>query len=252
MPGKRIAVIFKYVVVFALILTSCRRSDYIIPADKFVDVLVDLHLADAIALHNDPKYSGFVLDSTDLYGTLFSNHGVTREQFDSTVRYLGTHPDEFLDIYDKVIARLQILNDELMDKPVPDQDADTELVWQDNRVYAFPEMGSERAEVNIPVRTTGEYTVKVTMKIYNDDESRNPKMSLWFWYDDNTPEGYREPFPEVDLKKSDEQTTYTVTKTLENSKVTHIRGFLIDYANRNENFLQHALITEVTVYLKPL
>lgn len=251
MPGKRIAAIVKYLLVLIILSSACRKDNYIIPAEKFVDVLVDLHLADAIALHNNPRYSGFSLDSTELYGTLFQNHGVTREQFDSTVRYLGSHPDEFLEIYDKVIAKLQILNDEIMNIPVTEVTEKGELIWQDSKVYAFPEMGKDRVEVNIPVRGKGEYILEVTMKIYDDDESRNPKLSVYFWYDDHTTDGYHYLFPEVPLRKGDEQATYTTSKILDDEKVTYIKGYLIDYANRNDDFTQHALITEVTLYYKP-
>jgi len=251
MPGKRIAVIVRYLLVLIILSTACRKDNHIIPEEKFVDVLVDLHLADAIALHNNPRYSGFALDSAELYGTLFNNHGVTREQFDSTVRYLGSNPDEFLEIYDKVIAKLQILNDEIMDIRENEVSEKGELIWQDSKVYAFPEMGKDRVEVNIPVREKGEYTLEVTMKIYDDDESRNPRLSVYFWYDDHTPDGFRYAFTEVPLRKSDEQVTYTTSKVLDDERVTYLKGYLIDYANRNDNFIQHALITEVALYYKP-
>ena len=251
MPGYRIIKTFTYCLIFLLFFASCKENKNLIPEDKFVDVLVDLHIADAIALNNIPRYSGFELDSAELYGAVFDEYGITLAMFDSTISYYGSHPDAFLEVYDKVTAKLKMLNDELMNEPSQDEGSvASELVWQDNRVYAFPEMGTNRVEINVPVQVVGEYTVSATIKLYKDDESRNPGMSLYFWYDNQTPDGYRDPFPEVSLKKSEEQISYVTTKVLSDSRVTHIRGYVLDYSNRNNDFKQHALVSDVSVILK--
>jgi hypothetical protein len=248
MPVNKTIRNFLYSLLLITFISSCRQNEYLIPSDKFVDVLVDLHLADAIALQNTPASTGFILDSANLYGSVFKEHGISEAMFDSTVSYYGSHPEEFLQIYDKVIAKLQLMNDELIKQPLAG--AMSELVWEDSRVYAFPEMDTGRVEINVPVRITGEYTVSATIKLYKDDESRNPSMTLYFWYDDNTPGGYSDPFPEVKLKKSDEQLTYTATKVLDDVRITHIKGYVLDYSNRKNDFIQHALVSEVTVTIK--
>jgi len=106
-----------WVVILLLAVTalSCNRASRknIINAKKFVNVLVDIHLADGMANENmmhDPNYP---LDSASLYGSVFKKYGVTRAMFDSTLIYYSAHPDDFQKLYNKVTAKLKRMEDEL-------------------------------------------------------------------------------------------------------------------------------------------
>jgi hypothetical protein len=99
----------------AILAMSCsyRRYGDIIPGKKFVNVLVDIHLADGIAVENMSHAKLALLDSASLYGSVFDKYGVTRPMFDSTMSYYSEHPDDFQKIYNKVTAKLKLLEDEL-------------------------------------------------------------------------------------------------------------------------------------------
>jgi hypothetical protein len=101
--------------VFAL---SClgRSGRYIIPEKKFVDVLVDIHLADGIAMDNMRYSDAFVLDSASLYESVFNKYKITRAQFDSTMQYYSAHPDDFQQVYNKLTAKLKRMEDGLKTK----------------------------------------------------------------------------------------------------------------------------------------
>jgi hypothetical protein len=99
----------------AILAVSCTHRKYgeIIPPKKFVNVLVDIHLADGIAVENMSSIKGPVLDSASLYGSVFNKYGVNRTMFDSTMSYYSEHPDDFQKIYNKVTAKLKRMEDEL-------------------------------------------------------------------------------------------------------------------------------------------
>ena len=99
----------------AILALSCshRRYGDIIPPKKFLNVLVDVHLADGIAVENMSHAKGLLLDSASLYGSVFKKYGVTRTMFDSTMSYYSEHPDDFQKIYNKVTAKLKRMEDEL-------------------------------------------------------------------------------------------------------------------------------------------
>jgi hypothetical protein len=99
----------------AILAVSCnhRRYGEVIPPKKFVNVLVDIHLADGIAVENMSKAKGTLLDSASLYGSVFDKYGVTRTIFDSTMSYYSEHPDDFQKVYNKVTAKLKRMEDEL-------------------------------------------------------------------------------------------------------------------------------------------
>jgi hypothetical protein len=99
----------------AVLATSCNHRRYgdLIPPKKFVNVLVDIHLADGIAVENMSHPTLARLDSASLYGSVFNKYGVTRPMFDSTMSYYTEHPDDFQKIYNKVTAKLKRMEDEL-------------------------------------------------------------------------------------------------------------------------------------------
>jgi len=99
----------------AMLAVSCDHLRYgeIIPPKKFVNVLVDIHLADGIAVENMSHAKGALLDSASLYGSVFSKYGVTRPMFDSTMSFYSEHPDDFQKVYNKVTAKLKRMEDEL-------------------------------------------------------------------------------------------------------------------------------------------
>src|SRR5512133_1420231 len=99
----------------AIVAVSCgnRRYGEIIPAKKFVNVLVDVHLADGIAVENMSRSMGQLLDSASLYGSVFKKYGVTRTMFDSTMSFYSEHPEDFQKIYNKVTAKLKRMEDDL-------------------------------------------------------------------------------------------------------------------------------------------
>ncbi len=99
----------------AILAVSCvhRRYGEIIPPKKFVNVLVDIHLADGIAVENMSRAKGAKLDSASLYGSVFSKYGITRTIFDSTMSFYSEHPDDFQKVYNKVTAKLKLMENEL-------------------------------------------------------------------------------------------------------------------------------------------
>ena len=99
----------------AILAVSCihRRYGEIVPPKKFINVLVDIHLADGIAVENMSHVKGVLLDSASLYGSVFSKYGITRTIFDSTMSFYSEHPDDFQKIYNKVTSRLKRMEDEL-------------------------------------------------------------------------------------------------------------------------------------------
>ena len=107
-----------------LSVVSCVRLTHpgIIPQKKFVSVLVDLQLADGIAVENIANRSAPLLDSATMYTAVFSKHGVTRAQFDSTMKYYTQHPEDFQQVYNLVTAQLKELEDNLKGNPVKEEE----------------------------------------------------------------------------------------------------------------------------------
>lgn len=246
---------FSVLVVVSLIACNNSGRKYIISENKFVDVLVDIHLADAIALYNNPVSSGFMLESDSLYESVFTNHGVTRAQFDSTISYYSKRPEDFLRVYNNVTNKLKLLSEEpLIDSEYESefQTNPAELIWEAPETFNLPEMGSNnRVEISIPVKSTGEYTIETDIRLFTDDESENPRITAYYWYDNETAGGYRDSFPEIAVRKDGNLNTYVTSKSTTDTRITHIKGYLLNHSNPDTLFQKHALVSKIEVRYTP-
>lgn len=260
MPDKKripVILICVFSVLVVVNLIACKNSvrKYVISENTFVDVLVDMHLADAIALNNNPMYSGFALDSANLYQSVFNNHGVTRAQFDSTISYYSRRPEDFLRIYNKVTNKLKLLSEETLEKSLSVLELQTnplELIWKAPEIFSLPEMGkTNRVEISIPIKSPGEYTIEAAIRLFPDDESENPRITAYYWYDDKTAAGHRDSFPEVAIRRDANQNTYMTSKITTDSRVTHIKGYILNHSNPDTLFQKHALVSKIEVRHTP-
>jgi len=104
--------------IFLLIILSCNPSkppprEYFIPREKLVEILVDMHMADAI--QSTPSFRDLSLDydSIDLYSDIFLQHETNKLAFDSTMIYYSKNPRDLVSIYDEVIMKMTMINDSL-------------------------------------------------------------------------------------------------------------------------------------------
>lgn len=143
-----------------LLCSACsgKRNDEVLPSAKLEAVLYDYHIAQAIV--NDlPASQRF---KKDLYfDYVYSKHGVTKAEVDSSLVYYARHPKGLSEIYEnlsvRVKADLQRLDNE--DKPLPVRQpqpivGDSANLWYD---VLFVEMNASpldnRYSLTIPTDT---------------------------------------------------------------------------------------------------
>ena len=107
--------------ILSLLLASCNddptkyriKQKKVVEREKFVDILADIHMMDAIT--NNPNYFRKYEpgDSVDLYSSIFDKYGVTKAEFDSTVSAYTKKPQLYSEIYDEVIFELNYRLDTL-------------------------------------------------------------------------------------------------------------------------------------------
>jgi hypothetical protein len=89
------------------------RGKEFIPRDDMVELMLDIHLLDGIT--NDVKYYRKYNpnDSIDLYGLTFEDHGYHRAIFDSTLQEYSRFPHLLDELYDEIMMRLNMMQDQL-------------------------------------------------------------------------------------------------------------------------------------------
>jgi hypothetical protein len=98
---------FLYVLVFLIISCKAKKKEYtVIPPDRFVNLLMDYHLANAIVYTKVFTARTKDIKTINIKDSVIRSHGYTKAIFDSTVSYYTNEPEKYDDIYDSVITRL--------------------------------------------------------------------------------------------------------------------------------------------------
>jgi hypothetical protein len=104
----RIAV---FVIVISFLFFSCqdkKKVDFLIPEEKMVQVLVELHIADGVLNSTELPYSDSILRAENYYANILAKYNIDRPIFDSALKQYTENPQIYLKIYDKVIDTLRI------------------------------------------------------------------------------------------------------------------------------------------------
>lgn len=97
-----------------ILFVTCKRhqsvvSEEIIPKDSLINIIVDLHLADAILLNPITQSKISDISSNRLYKTVLDKYGITKERFNNSINFFAETPIVLDSIYDKVIEKLSII-----------------------------------------------------------------------------------------------------------------------------------------------
>ncbi|MBN2611847.1 MAG: DUF4296 domain-containing protein [Bacteroidales bacterium] len=232
--------------IIAMFFACSGEKKDIIPQRKMAAILVDIHLADEIAANRYSVAPETELDSASLYGWLFEKHAVTRAQFDSSVVYYASKSDALNKIYKNVSDRVSKMEAELA--RIAEEESKKSVIYEDTKMYRLPLDGKrEKIPFEVPLSGEGDYTVNARIIMQKTDQSVNPRITAYFWYDDGTPEGSREYFRSIPIKKNDRPNMYSVSKMLDDPKYTHLKGFILDHDNTDTLFVKNAVVLKISV-----
>ena len=116
-PLKKIIVLS----VAFLFLINCQEDPtkmdkrYLISRSKFVNILVDMYVMDAMVDGSEFYQKYEKNDSINIYHDIFKKYKVSKADFDSTVVSYTRRPDLYMKVYDDVILRLNLAMDKLHD-----------------------------------------------------------------------------------------------------------------------------------------
>jgi len=215
-------IIFLYAIIGLLLFGNCKKDRHtgIIPKKKFTQILLEIHIADALLTKENKidaklKYP----DSLSYYNQIFKKFNISREQFYNSITYYMQDMQSFVDIEKSVIDSLNFrfqLLDSLERLSLKKQD-----LWQKKRNWSLPDDGVTNAiPFKIIANKSGTYTLMAEILLYPDDMSKDLKMRIKVDYTDGT---------------SDERTVkivgrnavwqqYTITLTTNPKK--QIKGFI--------------------------
>lgn len=236
-----------------MLLFNCHgfRGNGRISEKELVAFMTDLHIANAIIAEQRTIDLTYKLDSASLYGSLFDKYGFTKAQFDTTMSYYSENPEKLKNLMNQVNARLQEMEQAALAEQERMKKADMDVVWSDS-TERRPRQGTmDKLEVDVPITQAGMYMVTVTVQLFPDDLSVNPRMNLYFYRDDSTTFGRRIYFEEVYYTpQGGKSASYTTSSMLADSSFTHIRGSLVNFNNGDSLFKRNIIISDFTITRK--
>jgi hypothetical protein len=233
----------------AFLLCSCQPrnpENELIPVKELVNVLTELYVADGLLAYPPVRNMFSLKDSTGNYIDIIKKFGYSKQQMDRTMLYyFDKNPKKLENIYDQVLTRLSE-KQTLLNKEEPPVAPVTGNLWTGPLFFAVPESGiNDPASFNIPVKDTGNYILEFTIAVFTDDQSLNPKVTLYFSYPDTSKSGYRNYWTGVPLIKDGVRHTYTLSQRNSNPAVTNISGSFFDSDPKEGRWEKHALVENI-------
>lgn len=107
----------------AVLLASCslfsNKPDNLIDKEKLVDVLVDVHMADAVVAVKGLRINRDSVLISLYYDDVMKKHNITRKQFDITIEYYSKHAEKYDKIYDEVLEILSKKQKQFLESKKP-------------------------------------------------------------------------------------------------------------------------------------
>jgi len=113
-------------IIFTILVSSCKNEnslalnvkepDNLLTKDSLINILVDIHLADAIisqATYVNEEKKAFTYSA---YGTIFKKHNINKTRFETSLGYYSASPEELHKIYEQILAKLSELEGNSMAK----------------------------------------------------------------------------------------------------------------------------------------
>ncbi len=223
---KRLPLLLSVAITLVLVVVSCGKTPRgIISPDDMAELMADIHTGEAVA-DNSGSFRSDSLRQL-LKQSILARHGVTTEQFDTSLYWYGAHTDVYMEVNEKTIAILQqrLADAEKLGATEATvrqtyTDADSAVVWNSpSSLRLTPtsplftatfDLRSDRGWERGDVYTLSARQVKSTVPV---------KATLAVNYDDGTVEYVESTFP------AEPQLTRSVRLYLDSAKVArHIYG----------------------------
>lgn len=231
---------------------SCKK-DYIIPERDMVRILTKIYLTDGV-INTPPHNLLYGHDSIDYYEQILKNYGYSTAQFDSSIKYYSKNTEKFDIIFDKVVMELTLMRDKTAEAS-KDKINDADSIEKNDNLWpaktrwnmAIDYTTNPSLGFDIPVVGLGDYTFSFDAQFYPDDEGKDARHYIFFYYDDQTPVGVRENPIFATYVKDGNVHSYSYTLTLTNKQITHLKGWLYDCGNPNSNFKRNAIFSNIKI-----
>ena len=240
-------------ILISLIAGSCssRKNKLdrtgLIPEKQLVSILTDVYLADGLL--SIPKVHNWFssLDSLSSYISVIKKHGYSKQSMDKTMKYYFIkNPKKLIKIYDQVLGILSEMESRY------EREANLTEVhyvnrWTGKEYYCFPDRKrTDSTRFDISLSNPGKYMLTFTATLFPDDQSVNPRLTVYTCHPDSIDTGKRRYFKTMEYIKDGRPHQYTLIYTLPAKTPVHLRGWLTDPDNNPDVLEKHVIFENIS------
>ena len=176
--------------VIALLMWGCSsRPDKVLSHNEMVSLMVDIHEGEAYV---ESHYNEFMTDSTKMVmrQSVLREHGVTAEQFDSSLMWYGKNTEELTEMYGEVIEKLETEMN-LIDAYSTSTSfaGDSVNAWTESPFYVLNRRSpSSLLKFTLPSDENWQAGDSYTWQFKTLNQRSKAKMAMFLDYDDGTTE----------------------------------------------------------------
>lgn len=246
-----------FLVFFAI---SCANQNPI-PEKELTNILVEMFITDATVIAPNYRAKFSRKDSIEYYEPILAKYGYTLNDFDQAMSTYSKEPKKLDAIFDNVVIELSKMEEELRAGNEAEMDSlrlaefardTTANLWNQKTEFTLPTDGRQNGiAYKVPLVGIGTYTLTADVTVFPDDETVQPSMSAYFYYDDGTVEGVRSMAKYQPLIKDGKSHEITVSVELKDQKYTHICGHLVEHGARDGDWSKQMILSNIKLTFKP-
>lgn len=242
------------IIMFSLTAGSCssrkNKLDHndLIPEKELVSILTDIHIANGLLSLPNIRHWFPSLDSLTTYNNIFEKHGYSKETMDKTIKYYFIkNPKRLIIICDQVLGKLSEM-ESLLEREVILAEGHIKNLWTGKEFYCFPDpAGNDSTRFDITLNSPGIYTLTFSATLFPDDQSVNPRITVYSCHPDSIETGKRDYVKTMKYIKDGQPHTYTFIFRVSEKRTLHLRGWLYDFDNNPDELGKHVRIENISI-----
>jgi hypothetical protein len=238
-------------VILMSVLISCKNGKSgarVLSENDFENLLVDLHMADALSADYSLSSITGNLDSATIYTAVFRKYNTTRKDFENTLKWYSNHPKKFSKVYDEVFGKLNKKTQELNDKQTLFTKKGSREIWKSTPQLIQGDTAIYPAPFLIPTDSIGYYLIELQVRMLAQDSSINPKFVAYFFkkQEDNN-KSERLQIADFPIYKSPGIRTLQFAYKLEDPSYKYLKLIVPEVKNTDMKFMKEMQIAELRV-----
>ena len=241
----------RILILLMVVLGACSnwKEENLMPREDFVNVLVDLHLFDAIVTDHSLKAQLNDIDSTILYSSILKKHNTDRAKFDETLKWYTSQPKLIAEVYDEVFGIINKKDEELSHNLALFNRGKTHEIWKwNNYILLIGDTVKYPDPYVIETKGVGKYLLEIKIRMLKDDKSVAPYLIAYFFKDksDDTPEN-RIEITNIPIIKSNFSRDYQFITYLDDESYKYIKIILPETVSREKLIHKNLQISSIRV-----